>query len=240
MEQSKTIENVKQWDKKIALKWNGLGGKPVTYFLKVISFFGRETIWLLLLYFYLFIFYDREFFVYLGTSFLFGLIIIVPIKNKINRKRPFEELDDIVLFEREQISKSFPSWHMYNIVAQGLTLGFLFNSTLIAILMLIFALPVGFSRIQLGVHYPSDVIIGYLIGFIGFFLAIFLVGPLFILLVRFFEQISVHPIYYQQINPMLITQIWYLILCIGILVLILYSSIYKIIRLRKKAKSPIN
>ena len=89
----------------------------------------------MLLYIYLFIWYDRAFFVFLGTSFLFGLIIVVPIKKKINRKRPFEEMKDIVLLEREQISNSFPSWHMYNIVAQGLTFGYLFNSPLIAILL---------------------------------------------------------------------------------------------------------
>lgn len=236
MDKKTFIFKIKQWDQKNVLRWNGKGGKLVTYILKFVSFFGRETIWLLMLYYYLFIWYDRAFFVFLGTSFLFGLIIVVPIKKKINRKRPFEEMKDIVLLEREQISNSFPSWHMYNIVAQGLTFGYLFNSPLIAILFLLFAIPVGFSRVQLGVHYPSDVIIGYLLGFIGFILTIFLVGPLFLLMVIYFEQISVSPIYHQQINPMLFTQIWYILLSIGLLTLILYSSIHKIIILKRRAK----
>jgi undecaprenyl-diphosphatase len=230
------FEKVEQWDKKIILKYNRIRGKPFKYLLKFISFFGRETIWLLLLYLFLFIWYDNSLFVYLGTSFLFGLIIVVPIKKKVSRKRPFEVMEDVKLLEREQISKSFPSWHMYNVVAQGLTIGFLLNSPLIAILMLLFAVLVGFSRIQLGVHYPSDVIIGYILGFVGFLLTIFLVGPLFLWIALYFEQISIHPIYHQQINLMLFTNIWYLILCIAFLILVIYSSLHKIVILRKKAR----
>ena len=75
MNEKYSLKRIREWDKKIVLKYNGWGGKPITYLLKFISFFGRETIWLLLLYLYLFIWYDRNMFVFLGTSFLFGLII---------------------------------------------------------------------------------------------------------------------------------------------------------------------
>jgi len=236
MKNKKIIQKIVQWDKKIAIRWNAAGGKPITYVLKSVSFFGRETIWLLFLYYFLFIWYDNRVFVFIGTSFLLGLIIIVPIKNKINRKRPYEEMEDIILLEREQISKSFPSWHMYNIIAQGLTFGFLFNSIYIIFFTLVFSVFVGFSRIQLGVHYPSDVISGSILGIAGFIITIFLFGPLLFWILLYFEQISIHKIYHRQINPMLFSQIWYILIAIGFLIVILYSSVHKIIILRKRAK----
>mgnify|MGYP006964328615 CR=1 FL=1 len=46
---------IDQWDQKIILKYNGFGGKPLTILLKIFSFFGRETVWLFLIVFYLII-----------------------------------------------------------------------------------------------------------------------------------------------------------------------------------------
>ena len=163
METKKIIKKLDYWDQKIILRYNGIGGRPFTIFLKILSFFGRETIWMLLMVFYLFIFYDPLLFSYISSIFLLGVVIIAPIKKYMNRDRPFESLKDIKVLERKPTSRSFPSWHAYNVVSQGLLLAFLLNSLLITIIVLIFAAIVSFSRIQLGVHYPSDVIVGFCI-----------------------------------------------------------------------------
>ena len=113
---------IDQWDQRIILKYNGLGGKPITIILRFISFFGRETIWLFLIGFYLFIWYDPFLLSYISATFLTGLILILAIKQTVKRKRPFERFEDgkIVIFERKPTSRSFPSWHSYNVMSQGL------------------------------------------------------------------------------------------------------------------------
>jgi undecaprenyl-diphosphatase len=223
----KIFNKLDPWDQKIILKYNGFGGKTFTIILKIISFFGRETIWMLLIVFYLFIFYDPLLFSYISSTFLLGVIIIAPIKKYMNRDRPFESLKYIKVLERKPTSRSFPSWHAYNVVSQGLLLAYLLNSLLIAIIVLIFAAVVSFSRIQLGVHYPSDVVFGFFIGFFGFILAITFVAPLLMRIIMFFEIIIGSHIYYQIINPLLLGNIFYILLVLGLIIVIFILAIHK-------------
>lgn len=227
METKKIFRRLDNWDQKIILKYNGIGGNSITIILKIVSFFGRETIWMLLMVFYLFVFYDPLLFSYITSIFLLGVVIIAPIKKIVNRKRPFEALEEIKVLERKPTSRSYPSWHSYNVVSQGFLLAYLLNSLIIAILVIIFAAIVSFSRIQLGVHYPSDVIFGFFIGFIGFILAISLVGPLLMRLIRFFEVITKTEIHYQIINPLLLDNIFYIILVLALIIVIIVIAIHK-------------
>ncbi len=230
MVQKKIFNKLDPWDQKIILKYNGFGGKVFTTILKVLSFFGRETLWMLLMVFFLFIFYNPLLFSYISSIFLLGVAIIAPIKKYMNRDRPFESLEDIKVLERKPTSRSFPSWHAYNVVSQGLLLAYLLNSIVIVITVLIFAAIISFSRIQLGVHYPSDVIFGFLIGFIGFILALTIVAPILMSVISFFEFVTVIPIYYQIINPLLYQNFIYMILVLGLIVIIILLATYKRIK----------
>jgi len=238
MESKELLHRVIEWDRKVILKYNGIGGKPFTYFLKIVSFFGRETIWLILMAYYLFIWYDPYLFAHISITFLIGIVLIASIKKLFERSRPFETLENLNVLEREPSSRSFPSWHAYNITSQGLLFGYLLNSLIFTVLFLILAIIVAFSRIQLGVHYPSDVIAGFFIGIIGFFLSVFLLSPLFLELIQFFEKLINYEIQYYRINSWLFEKIWYIFLCIGIFSLILFISSYKMLKdLYKKLKA---
>ncbi|MFX1278533.1 MAG: phosphatase PAP2 family protein [Promethearchaeota archaeon] len=230
---------INKWDQKIILKYNGIGGKPLTYILKVLSFFGRETVWIFLIAFYLFIWYDPFLLSHLSAIFLIGLIMVVIIKKSVNRLRPFEKLgtEKIKVLEKRPKSKSFPSWHAYNIVAYGLLIGLFFlRSPLIIILMQGFAIIVSFSRIQLGVHYPSDVIFGYILGIIGFLFSTFILAPFFQDIIEYFEGFALHRIEYRQINSLVFENIWYLILWLLICVLIIISATYRHFKDGKREK----
>ena len=224
---------VDQWDQKIILKYNGLGGKVTTFILKVFSFFGRETLWLCLIAFYLLIWYDPFLLSYISATFLTGVILILAIKQAVKRERPFErlEMDKIIVFGRKPTSRSFPSWHSYNVVSNGLLIGLFFlNSPIITILFLIGAIIVSFSRIQLGAHYPTDVIFGGIFGVVGFLIALYLIGPLMFNLLSYLEQVSIYQIQYRQLNSMLVNSIGYLLLTISIFFIIFLLALIKTIK----------
>ena len=125
---------IDKWDQRLIIKYNSLGGKPVTIILKAVSFFGRETLWIFLIAFFLLIWYDPFLLTNLSAVFLTGLLFIAVTKRIFNRSRPFERLgeDRVMVLERKPKSRSFPSWHSYNITAYGLLIGvFFLNSPML-------------------------------------------------------------------------------------------------------------
>ena len=227
------VNKIDQWDKRIIVKYNGIGGKSFTFFLRRVSFFGRETLWIFLIAFYLFLWYNPLSLSYIGATFLCGVIVILSIKNAVKRERPFETLTKIKVLENYPTSRSFPSWHAYNIASQGIVIGVLFNSYIFTIITLIFAALLAFSRIQLGVHYPSDVITGYILGILGGGLTLLIIGPFVYSIITYLEQFATHQIEYNRLNSML-GEAWYFIICLIVFVLIFLSAEYK--ALKKKFK----
>ncbi len=85
------------------------------------------------------------------------------LKGKTLRPRPYEVRQDIWLTGRPLDRFSFPSGHTLHAVA--FTAVALSYYPSLAIILLPFSLLVGLSRVVLGLHYPSDVLAGALIGF---------------------------------------------------------------------------
>lgn len=90
------------------------------------------------------------------------------LKHLIGRVRPCSALADVNLLTGCGGSFSMPSNHTANAFAAMATLAFIWRCRIQAGLWLVAAL-VGFSRVYVGVHYPSDVLAGGLLGgFIGY------------------------------------------------------------------------
>ena len=84
-------------------------------------------------------------------------------KSTVDRVRPFRAHETI-----EKLIKgggaSFPSGHTTEAFAIATTLSLLFRRRIVQVPVLIWACLVGYSRLALGVHYPSDVLGGIIIG----------------------------------------------------------------------------
>jgi membrane-associated phospholipid phosphatase len=95
--------------------------------------------------------------------FLIAALTTWGVKSIVNRTRPFRAHDSI-----EKLIKgggnSFPSGHTTETFAIATTIALLFRRRMVQVAVFTWALLVGYSRIALGVHYPSDVLGGMLIG----------------------------------------------------------------------------
>ena len=94
---------------------------------------------------------------------LSGTLIYKWLKSKTLRPRPYEVHQDIWLTGRPLDRFSFPSGHTLHAVVFTTVLGFYFPSLMLAVLPFTFLVAV--SRVILGLHYPSDVIVGAVIGY---------------------------------------------------------------------------
>jgi len=92
------------------------------------------------------------------------------LKPLFNRPRPFAELAGVRLLIEASPRYSFPSNHASNIFGAAVIVSYYYRKA--SIYALAIALLVSFSRIYVGVHYPSDVLGGAVVGTACAFLVI--------------------------------------------------------------------
>jgi undecaprenyl-diphosphatase len=107
------------------------------------------------------------------------------VKKSVKRSRPCNQIGAVHYLDNNlgwvmtpaevgrswKSSYSFPSSHAANGMAVALWLGFLFKRGRLWWLLLAFG--IGYSRIYLGVHYPTDILGGFLLGGLLAWLAIY-------------------------------------------------------------------
>lgn len=103
------------------------------------------------------------------------------IKNLVQRPRPFVTFTDIQILIPTPSEFSFPSGHTSSSFAAA-SVFYRFLPKKAGIPAIVLAGLIGFSRLYVGVHYPTDVIagviMGILLGFMAWFLVEFCVGNL--------------------------------------------------------------
>ena len=96
-----------------------------------------------------------------ATGVSFG--ITSAIKYSINRERPFITYPDIAK-KSDGGSPSFPSGHTSSAFATATSLSLAYPEWYIIVPTYTWAGAVAYSRMDLGVHYPSDVLVGAIVG----------------------------------------------------------------------------
>ncbi len=105
-------------------------------------------------------------------AFSIELPLYVVLKNSIKRRRPDDVITEFVAFLIPSDKFSFPSGHTAAAFVMATLISIFYPSfTLLAYSV---ASVIGFSRVLLGVHFPSDILAGALLGTFSTVLAVFL------------------------------------------------------------------
>lgn len=97
-----------------------------------------------------------------ACALLFSHLIVTFVKKKYPRTRPYLALHSVKVTPKPLKDHSFPSGHTTAIFS--MITPFVIHMPILAYLLIPIALSVGISRIYLGLHYPSDVLAGMLLG----------------------------------------------------------------------------
>lgn len=106
------------------------------------------------------------------VTFLSSFIVIKTMKVLIGRERPYISYHFLTKIAQAE-SLSFPSGHTFEAFAYATGVALAFKNRWATGLIFTWAALVGFSRLVLGMHYPSDVLGGIIFGiFTGYFVHI--------------------------------------------------------------------
>ena len=93
-----------------------------------------------------------------------GFVILSFLRKKINAPRPYEEWDIKPLLDRDRPGQSMPSRHVFS--ATIISMACLHASLSVGVILLVLSALLGLVRVLGGVHYPKDVVVGYICGLV--------------------------------------------------------------------------
>lgn len=89
-----------------------------------------------------------------------GFVILSLLRKKINAPRPYEVWEIVPLLDRDSPGQSMPSRHVFS--ATIISMACLHASLIVGFILLNLSVFLGLVRVLGGVHYPKDVVVGYI------------------------------------------------------------------------------
>ena len=89
-----------------------------------------------------------------------GFVILSFLRKKINAPRPYEVWEIVPLLDRDSPGQSMPSRHVFS--ASIISMACLHASLSVGMACLTLSALLGLVRVLGGVHYPKDVVVGYI------------------------------------------------------------------------------
>ena len=157
----KYMKNYQEWYDHIASK---IGNKPI--FLSLLRAFNRfMTLVMPIVYLTLLVttYLQQGFgkqvlmYVFVPAS---GFVILSLLRKKINAPRPYEIWEIVPLLDRDSPGQSMPSRHVFS--ASIISMACLHASLYVGLILLVFSALLGLVRVLGGVHFPKDVVVGYI------------------------------------------------------------------------------
>ena len=168
------LQSVQNLDGEILLQiQQHLRTDMLTPFMKIVTFLGnRGWFWILCAVVLLAVPKTRKTGYAAVLSLIFGVIVTnLLLKNIVARPRPFAEIEALIPLIAKPTDFSFPSGHTTASFAVALVMLRMLPKK-IGIPAVVLAALVAFSRLYLGVHYPTDVLAGFVVALVGSSLAV--------------------------------------------------------------------
>ncbi len=89
-----------------------------------------------------------------------GFVILSLLRKKINAPRPYEVWKIVPLLDRDSPGQSMPSRHVFS--ATIISMACLHASLTMGMICLTLSALLGLVRVLGGMHYPKDVVVGYI------------------------------------------------------------------------------
>ena len=159
------MKNYQEWYDHIA---GNIGNNP--FLLSLLRTFNRfMTVVMPIVYLTLLTtIYFREGFGKQALMYVFipasGFVILSFLRKKINASRPYEEWNIKPLLDRDSPGQSMPSRHVFS--ATIISMACLHASLTMGMICLTLSAFLGLVRVLGGVHYPKDVVVGYICGLV--------------------------------------------------------------------------
>lgn len=116
-----------------------------------------------------------------GSLMISGIVTSLILKPLVARVRPYEVVEGLQRIVEMQKDYSFPSGHasasfavavvLFDIYVRGIRKDIIWEGTskqkIFGIVAMVLAILIAFSRLYVGVHYPTDVICGIIVGWIS-------------------------------------------------------------------------